>query len=166
MNWGKVSRPMAGMIMVLAMIAGSQVIRRAFAQEVAPQQGTAKKQPKEPAKDYNQRSLEIYEFRKAAKSGPDRGEEIYYYKCWYCHNEYTKGAPQLKGIYSHPKLISGQPVNDDTIKDKIRSGGPAMPAYKHALSEEDLTDLVSYIREKCCWNSESPPANPRYRAGK
>src|SRR6266446_6034293 len=55
-----------------------------------------------PAKDYNQRSLEIYEFRKAAKSGPDRGQEIFYYKCWFCHNEYTKGAPQLKGLYSHP----------------------------------------------------------------
>ena len=28
----------------------------------------------------------------------------------------------------------------------------------------DLNDLVSYLREKCCWDSDSPPANPRYRA--
>ena len=36
---------------------------------------------KAPAKDYNQRALEIYEFRKAAASGPERGQEIFYYKC-------------------------------------------------------------------------------------
>jgi hypothetical protein len=32
------------------------------------------------------------------------------------------------------------------------------------LSEPDLNDLVSYLREKCCWNSDSPPPNPHYRA--
>src|SRR5262249_43435572 len=48
-----------------------------------------------PAKDYNQRALEIYEFRKAAKSGSDRGQEIFYYKCWFCHNEFTKDIPKL-----------------------------------------------------------------------
>lgn len=161
MDCGKVSRILAGTAIMLALTTGSQIARHAWAQEGSSQPGASKK---EPAKDYNQRSLEIYEFRKAAKSGPQRGEEIFYYKCWYCHNEYTKGAPQLKGLYSHPKLISGQPVNDDTVRDKIREGGPGMPAYKHTLSDDDLKDLVSYIREKCCWNSEAPPANPRYRA--
>ena len=120
--------------------------------------------PREPVKDYYQRSLEIYEFKKAAPSGPDRGEEIYYYKCWYCHNEYTKGAPQLKGLYTHPKLISGQPVNDDTVREKIQNGGPGMPGYRTILNVADLADLVSYLREKCCWNAESPPKNPRYKA--
>src|SRR5882757_3123834 len=66
----------------------------------------------EPAKDYNQRSEEIYDFRKAAASGPARGEEIYYYKCWFCHNEFAgpnKGVPQLTGLFQRPALISGQP---------------------------------------------------------
>jgi hypothetical protein len=22
---------------------------------------------------------------------------------------------------------------------------------------------VSYLREKCCWDSDTPPLNPRYR---
>src|SRR6266571_6541311 len=124
---------------------------RVFAQEPA-------------AKDYNQRSLQIYEFRKAAESGPERGQEIYYYKCWFCHNEFVKDVPQLKGLYQKPQLLSGQPVSDDTVKDKIRNGGPAMAAYKYTLSDVDLNDLVSYLREKCCWDSDSPPPNPRYRA--
>jgi len=45
-----------------------------------------------------QRSVEIYSYRVAAKSGAARGEVIYYYKCWVCHNSYTR-APD------HPLLL-------------------------------------------------------------
>jgi mono/diheme cytochrome c family protein len=119
-------------------------------------------------KDYLQRSLEIYEFRKAANSGPDRGQEIYYYKCWFCHNEFVatipqQGIPHLKGLYQKPNLLSGEPVNDGAVKEKIKNGGPGMPAYKYVLNDADLNDLVSYLREKCCWNSDAPPPNPRFR---
>ena len=118
---------------------------------------------KAPAKDYNQRALEIYEFRKAAASGPERGQEIFCYKCWFCHNEFVQGIPQLKGLYQKPNLLSGEGVNDDTVKEKIRNGGAGMAAYKYILSDADLNDLVSYLREKCCWDSDTPPLNPRYR---
>src|SRR5262249_50913567 len=116
------------------------------------------------AKDYYQRSIETYEFRKAAQNGPERGREIFYYKCWFCHNEFTKNAPQLSGLYQRGTLLSGQPVNDDTVKDRIRNGGAGMAAYKYTLSEGDLDDLVSFVREKCCWDSDTPPLNPRYQA--
>ncbi len=176
MNWSKANRRTAGpvfifvfnfvfiLVLILTFAETGPWVQPVEAQEGSSQQGAAKKEPKEPAKDYNQRSLEIYEFRKAAKSGWQRGEEIYYYKCWYCHNEFIKGAPQLTGLYKRPKLMSGQPVSEDTVKDKIRNGGPGMAAYKYALSEDDLADLSSYLKDHCCWNSEAPPANPRYRA--
>ena len=138
---------------VVALLAAAGWVGVALSQE----------QPAAPAKDYDQRSLEIYEFRKAAKSGPDRGQEIFYYKCWFCHNEFTKDVPKLTGLYQHAALLSGQPVNDDTVKNQIRNGSANMAAYKYTLSEADLNDLVSYIREKCCWNSDAPPPNPRYR---
>ena len=117
-----------------------------------------------PAKDYNQRALEIYEFRKAAVSGPERGQEIFYYKCWFCHNEFTQGFPRLDGLYQKGKLMSGENVTDAAVKEKIRNGGPGMAAYKYALSDADLDDLVSIVRETCCWNSDTPPLNPRFRA--
>ena len=117
-----------------------------------------------PAKDYNQRALEIYEFRKAAPSGAERGQEIFYYKCWFCHNEYTTDVPKLTGLFQHAALLSGQPVNDDTVKSQILNGSANMAAYKYTLTAADLNDLVSYLREKCCWNSDAPPPNPRYRA--
>jgi mono/diheme cytochrome c family protein len=129
----------------------------------AQQPGIAQ-QSRGAAKDYDQRALETYEFKKAAHSGPERGREIFYYKCWFCHNEFTKDIPKLTALYAHPTLINGQPVNDDTVKNQIRNGSANMAAYKYALSEADLDDLVAFLRDKCCWNSDAPPLNPRYRA--
>ena len=156
----------AAIAVAIALICAASIPsdREALAQQTASPPPAATTGPTRPAKDYLQRSLEIYEFRKAAPSGAERGQEIFYYKCWFCHNEYTRDIPKLTGLFQRPALISGQPVNDDTVKDKIRNGGPTMAAYRHTLSDVDLNDLVSYLREKCCWNSDSPPANPRYRA--
>jgi mono/diheme cytochrome c family protein len=117
-----------------------------------------------PAKDYYQRSLEIYEFRKAARSGPERGQEIYYFKCWFCHNQYTKDIPKLNDLYKRPSLVTGGAVNDDSVKALIRNGSANMPAYKYALKDEDLNDLVSFIKEKGFWDNDSPPLNPRFIA--
>src|SRR5215470_1440444 len=113
-----------GRVLATIVIAGVCVIApRVFAQEPAAPA----------AKDYNQRSLEVFEFRKAAKSGPERGREIFYYKCWFCHNEFTKDIPKLEGLFTRTNLLSGVPVNDDNVKNRIRSGGPGMPSYKYVL---------------------------------
>jgi mono/diheme cytochrome c family protein len=134
---------------------------RASAQGPGPQP-PEKTRPIE--KDYYQRSLDTYEFKKAATSGPERGREIFYYKCWFCHNEFTKNAPQLTGLYRRGTLLSGLPVNDENLKNRIRNGGEGMAGYKYTLSEADLDDLVSFVRDECCWNSDAPPLNPRYDA--
>jgi mono/diheme cytochrome c family protein len=146
-------------IVAAALAAMDPVARSASAQEPASPQGK-----ESPARDPYQKSLRVYEFKKAAESGAERGQEIFYYKCWFCHNEFTKDIPKLPGLFQRATLISGEPVNDDTVKAKIRDGGSGMAAYKYALSESDLNDLVSYLRERCCWNSDSPPPNPQYRA--
>lgn len=115
-----------------------------------------------------QRSTEIYNLNTTAPDGAQRGEELYYYKCWMCHNAYSveAGTPAtlLKDLYQRPVLMSGQPVNDETVAEKIRNGGPGMPGYRYSLSDRDIADLLSYIREgECCFEGEEPPANPRYR---
>jgi streptogramin lyase/mono/diheme cytochrome c family protein len=114
-----------------------------------------------------QRSDAIYNFRTTADSGPSRGEEIYYFKCWYCHNSYTvalgTGAVSLKGLYSRGKLATtGEAVSDQTVAEKIRNGSRRMPAYRSALGDRDMADLLNYLRsERCCFEDDPPP-NPRY----
>ena len=162
---GEMMRPSTARWMVagtiVAFLVAQGIGREAVAQQAArPGAGS---QSSAPIRDNYQRSLETYEFKKAAASGPERGREIFYYKCWVCHNEYTKQAPQLTGLFKRETLLSGLPVNDDTVKDRIRNGGAGMAAYKYTLSEADLNDLVSFVRDKCCWNSDAPPPNPRYR---
>src|SRR5438876_3209517 len=110
----------------------------------------------DPPKGNLQRSAEVLYFKRFAESGSERGKEIYFYKCRVCHNEYTRAAgtpaPTLRDLYKRPRLISGQPVNDQTVAEKIKNGGPSMPGFQYALNDKDLADLVSFLREgKCCW---------------
>ena len=137
------------------------VVQGALAQTQQPAAGQA------PARDPYQRSSDIYRYETAGKSGPVRGEAIYYYKCWICHNQLTTtGGPHLKGLFGRQTLASnGQPVNDQTVREKIRTGGPRMPAFNATLPDADLADLISYLKDsKCCFEGDEPPPNPRYRA--
>src|SRR6266851_6281711 len=131
---------------------------------------TAPKPPKAaPASDVStddlQRSLRLDTYKILADSGAARGENIYFYKCWMCHNQYAKSAPLLKDIYQRENLTSGDPVNDDNVTAKIKEGGAGMPAFRTSLSDADIADLRAYFHSgKCCVEGENPPANPWYRA--
>ena len=146
---------------------------RLFAQNTAKENGASsepeKAAPKEAQLDEYQRSGQLLYMQRMGKDGADRGQEIYYMKCWMCHNDYTrkvdpKAAPTLKGLYTRAKLMSGDPVNEETVRKQIKEGSQGMPSYKAVLSDKDLADLLAYLKEKCCWDEMNPAANPRYRA--
>ncbi|OFW10524.1 MAG: hypothetical protein A3G20_06890 [Acidobacteria bacterium RIFCSPLOWO2_12_FULL_59_11] len=154
---------------ILALYGGQGIGRKAIAQSSS---STASAPSESGAAALRlQRSVQIYNYKTTAPSGPQRGEEIYFIKCWYCHNKYTREeprgrpAPPMQNIYKRPMLATtGKPVNDETLAEKINKGGPAMPAYRYALSDADMADLISYIKsDKCCWEGEEPPHNPWYR---
>lgn len=136
-------------LVAAALVCGAGLGRSAMAQG---QSGAV-------AADPYQRSADHFVFKATAKSGPQHGEELYYYKCSFCHISFAKRAPDLKDLFKRPN------ITDQTVADKIRKGGPGMPSYATMLSEADVADLVSYLKEKCCWEGEDPPPNPRYRAG-
>jgi cytochrome c2 len=137
--------------------------RPAQAQGASAQGGSEKAAPKD---DY-QRSTDIYLYRTTARSGPQRGEELYYYKCWMCHNQFAKTGPQLHDLFKRPKFAtSAYDVSDATVADKIKMGGPGMPSYGTILKDADIADLIAYIKEGCCFDSENPPPNPRYKGKK
>src|SRR5437764_8898011 len=85
--------------------------------------------------DPSLRALQYYTYKRVAESGPERGRELYYFKCWQCHNEFQKTAPQLKGLYQGGRQIAGQPVTDLTLADKIKRGGAGMPTFGHQLND-------------------------------
>lgn len=120
-----------------------------------------------------QRSIQIDRYNQVAESGPARGEVLYFYKCWMCHNQYTIKAEfgdkapflYLKDLYSRDKLLTGEPVNDTTVAEKIKNGGPGMPTFGTTLTDSDVADLVSYLSGgDCCYEADNPPGNPWYRA--
>src|SRR2546428_9650815 len=123
----------------------------------------------DPPKGGLQRSAEILYFKRFAESGSERGKEIYFYKCWVCHNDYTRAAgtaaPTLRDLYKRPRLISGQPINDQTVAEKIKNGGPNKPAYQKTLKEQDLPDLGAFLREGkgCLGGLEEEGPTPQSR---
>jgi len=132
-----------------AVLGGALVISTALISRSVISATAQQASDKPPPMDELQKADGIYEFKKAALSGAERGREIFYYKCWFCHNEFTKDVPKLEGLFQHSTLWSGQPVNDETVKNQIRNGSADMAAYKYTLSEADLNDLVAFLREKC-----------------
>jgi len=169
MGFGTVARGLAGLTLIAVVVAGIWYGRRqpAEVQSLPPAQQAAiapAPQADAPPADYNQRSLEIFEFKRVANSGAERGKELYYYKCWFCHNDFAEGAPKLVGVYQRGTLVTGRPATDDGIKEQIREGSVGMASYKYTLSETDIDDLVTFIREGCCWKDDEPPLNPRYVA--
>jgi streptogramin lyase/mono/diheme cytochrome c family protein len=116
-------------------------------------------------RDDLQRSYRTDHYLEVAESGTDRGENIYWHKCWACHNKYQQAAPTLEGLFQQPALITGVPVNEENVAAHIKKGGPGMPSFGTTLSDADVKDVVSYLHsEKCCVEGEHLPANPWYRS--
>lgn len=144
----------------------SAIVWAAIALRPAPIEAAAAQAASTPPTlvDGYQRSADLYTYSTGGKSGPQRGEELYFIKCWFCHNQWAKTGPTLTGLYQRGTMMSGRPANDQTVAEKTRVGGPVMPAYKYALTDADMADLLAYIKSPdCCFEAESPPPNPRYR---
>ncbi len=154
-------------VLILAVLLwpGNSQYRQLASAQVASQSPAAVKEA--PIDEYD-RTAQVWYYQRMGKSGWERGQEIYYMKCWICHNDYTRKAspasagPSLRNLYKRPTLMSGDEVNDQTVMAQIRLGNARMPAYGAVLNDKDLSDLIIYLREKCCWDEMNPPTNPRY----
>lgn len=93
--------------------------------------------------------------RAASKEGGDAkaGAVLYRDKgCAYCHGaagEGTKKAPSLADI----RADKAWPP--EKITDQILNGGKKMPPFRDSLSDEEIAQLVAYLRAK---NRPAPPA--------
>lgn len=80
------------------------------------------------------------------------GREIYIKKCQTCHGPDGKGNKALTKVYG-PNLNIADPdtllTSDDELRRITRLGAVQgkMPAYKKSLTEEQITEVIAYIRE-------------------
>jgi len=157
---------LAGGLLLGAMSQTSRVVTLAQTPAAEPKPAT------EQAVDKYDRQWTLADSQRAGyASGWQRGQELYYMKCWNCHNEYTilsdrtgSPAPSLRDIAKRMKAPQ--------IRARILSGAGRMPSYSANLSENDINDLVTYLLEKCgtfktgggCFDEHNPPPNPLYLA--
>ena len=76
--------------------------------------------------------------------------------CSACHEitDKTKIGPGLLGIFQLDKLPNGKPVNDDNVREWIKKGSatyktegaPFMPPYETQVSDNDITDIIAYLK--------------------
>jgi mono/diheme cytochrome c family protein len=78
------------------------------------------------------------------------GRRIYDQYCDRCHEPYSnrgKKGPALKGIYKSQYMPkSGLPANDEQIGNIVLYGRGTMPGYSNVLSQQQLQDLLAYMR--------------------
>ena len=87
----------------------------------------------------------------SAKEGdPVSGREIYVNTCMRCHGIDGKGALGIKLVPPPADLTSSavQSRLDGTLFRRIHEGKPntAMGAWKHSLSDEEIWDVLAYVR--------------------
>jgi cytochrome c oxidase cbb3-type subunit 3 len=92
---------------------------------------------------------------------PEYGKEIHDQLCWRCHGRSGKSdGPVSEAMNPRPRALTDRAymatVSDDDLLTAIKLGGaavgksPAMMAFKEALSDDDIRDLIAFIRMLCC----------------
>lgn len=77
------------------------------------------------------------------------GRLVFDHYCAACHNAYSSSGskgPSLKGLYKKQFLPSGLPTNNRFVEETIVNGRGMMQAEGDALDQEQLDDLVAYLR--------------------
>lgn len=78
-----------------------------------------------------------------------RGREIYDLRCAGCHEPYRKkdlNGPTMAGVFKKQYLPSGMRASEERVSDIIMMGKPKMPAFGSVLTQEQLADLLAYMR--------------------
>ncbi|MGJ7921329.1 c-type cytochrome [Neobacillus sp. LXY-4] len=83
----------------------------------------------------------------------EAGEKIYKQQCFACHGDNGKGQGAKEGTAINNQYYLNT-YSDEDIYNQVKYGreGTVMPAYGSNLSEQDLSNLVAYIRN---WQKKS-----------
>jgi cytochrome c len=87
----------------------------------------------------------------AGKSGSaTKGKDVFAEKCSVCHfadSDAKKIGPGLKGIGKRGTFtVNNNKVTDDALKTWIENGDSLMPPFKDVLDEQQIKDLIAYVK--------------------
>jgi mono/diheme cytochrome c family protein len=72
--------------------------------------------------------------------------------CAYCHGKSTEGT------HKGPSLVDVRKrLKPEQIANQIKEGGQKMPAFKESLSDDEVANLVAWLRAK---HRPIPPPEP------
>ncbi|OFW27053.1 MAG: hypothetical protein A3J28_14525 [Acidobacteria bacterium RIFCSPLOWO2_12_FULL_60_22] len=82
-----------------------------------------------------------------------KGKAIFNDRCFVCHDvdsvRVKPLGPTLNGLFKRDKLVVGKPVTEENVKEVIKTGPtPGMPAFRYTLSDQEIDDLVAYLKVK------------------
>ncbi|MGB9463739.1 MAG: c-type cytochrome [Candidatus Acidiferrum sp.] len=79
-----------------------------------------------------------------------KGKEVFEQKCAMCHfadSDAKKIGPGLKGISKRGTFtVNNNKFTDETLKTWIENGDSLMPPFKDALEEQQIRDVIAYVR--------------------
>jgi mono/diheme cytochrome c family protein len=86
-----------------------------------------------------------------APPGAGRAERLYYGLCLTCHGADGRGSMRATLFLIRPGDLTKTTASDQYVFDLIKNGGspigrPGMPAFGTALTDEDITLVVQYLR--------------------
>jgi cytochrome c len=86
----------------------------------------------------------------ASKGSATKGKDVFDQKCAMCHfadSDQKKIGPGLKGISKRGTFtVNGNKVTDDNLKTWIENGDQLMPPFKDALDEQQIKDVIAYVK--------------------
>jgi len=100
--------------------------------------------------DRHQRTYEVLENNEVASSGAPRGETIYFYKCWMCHNNGGRNGDKSGLVGPSLVNVAVRMKTDAALAAKIANGGARMPGFQHTFSAADMSDLITYLKSPTC----------------
>lgn len=102
-----------------------------------------------PARSHAGTIMDSGQERQAVRADIAHGKKVYDARCEICHysaSAQKKMGPGLKGMMARGKYANGKKVDDESLRAWIEKGGKDMPGYKGVLKEDEVRDLIAYMK--------------------
>lgn len=88
-------------------------------------------------------------FSRRGEHAVTQGQAVFDLYCAGCHEETNpnllKQPPKLHHLFMNKTLPSGEPADDEHVRQTILQGKGIMPPFEQSLKRQDMDDLLKYL---------------------